>query len=88
MPGVSMIQPPGSGSGSISAEVEVCRPRPVTALTSPTARSASGTSALTSVDLPTPLCPTSTLVRPLRWPRSSSRSPPLRVTTHGTPSER
>ena len=41
-----------------------CRPRPVTAFTEPTARSASGTSALTSVDLPTPDWPTSTEVTP------------------------
>ena len=56
MPGVSMIQPSPSGQlAACSADVEVCRPRPVTALTMPTSRSASGTSALTSVDLPTPL---------------------------------
>ena len=42
----------------------MCRPRPVTSLTMPVARSAPGTRALTSVDLPTPLCPSSTLVRP------------------------
>ena len=88
MPGVSMIQPwtPSSpGSGSMIADVEVCRPRPVTALTCPIARSASGTSALTSVDFPTPLWPISTLVRPERRSVSSVRSPPFRVTTHGTP---
>ena len=52
------------GSASMIAEVEVCRPRPVTALTMPDRRGRRpGTSALTSVDLPTPLCPTSTLVR-------------------------
>ncbi len=33
---------PSSGSGSISADVEVCRPRPVTALTRPIARSVPG----------------------------------------------
>ena len=54
---------PSGQRAACSADVEVCRPRPVTALTMPTSRSASGTSALTSVDLPTPLCPTSTLVR-------------------------
>ena len=63
IPGVSTIQPP-PGRASISAVTEVCRPRPVTAFTTPTDRKASGTSALTSVDLPTPLCPSSTLVRP------------------------
>ena len=40
----------------------MCRPRPVTALTTPMARSVPGTSALTSVDLPTPLWPSSTLM--------------------------
>ncbi len=48
-----------------SAEEEVWRPRPVTALTVPMARSAAGTSALNSVDLPTPEWPTSTLTRPV-----------------------
>ena len=51
-PGVSTIQPL-----PIRYEIvddEVCRPRPVTVLTTPTARLAAGTSALTSVDLPTP----------------------------------
>ncbi len=42
----------------------MCRPRPVTTLTTPTARSASGTKALTSVDFPTPEWPTSTLRLP------------------------
>ena len=66
MPGVSMIQPPRAGQrqherrrrGVPTASgdrVDDARPR----------GSASGTSALTSVDLPTPLCPTSTLVRPV-----------------------
>ena len=73
-PGVSMIQPP-PGSGSATAEDEVCLPRPVTGLTVPTARSASGTSRLTSVDLPTPECPTSTLIRPASSPRSSASHP-------------
>ncbi len=74
MPGVSTIQPSRpscAGSASISAEVEVCRPRPVTALTCPIARSVPGTSALTSVDLPTPLWPTSTLTRPASRDRRS-----------------
>ena len=61
-PGVSMTQPPPGSSRAI-ADDEVCRPRPVTALTPPVARSAPGTSALTSVDFPTPECPTSTLTR-------------------------
>ena len=56
MPGVSTIQPPPAvRSSSITAEVDVCRPRPVWALTMPMARSLPGTSALTSVDFPTPL---------------------------------
>ena len=66
-----MIQPP-SGSGNATAEDDVCRPRPVTGLTVPVTRSASGTSALTSVDLPTPDCPMSTLMRP----SNAVRSPP------------
>jgi hypothetical protein len=36
----------------------------VTGLTVPTERAASGTSVFTSVDLPTPDCPMSTLTRP------------------------
>ena len=54
MPGVSMIQPSSSGSASATADDEVCRPRPVTSLTTPVARSARGTRALTRVVLPTP----------------------------------
>ena len=53
-----MIQPearPRSGQRD-AALVEVCRPLPI-ALTTPTRRSASGTSRLTSVDLPTPGVP-------------------------------
>ena len=46
-PGVSMTHPP-SGSSRANAEDEVCRPRPVTALTPPVARPAPGTSALTA----------------------------------------
>ena len=61
-PGVSMIQPP-PGSGSATTDEEVCRPRPVTGLTAPTARPASGISVLTRVDLPTPEWPTRTLIR-------------------------
>ena len=87
MPGVSTIQPP-PGSASIQTLVDVCRPRPVTALTMPTSRAASGTSALTSVDLPTPLCPSRTLVRSSRRSRISVRSAPRCVTTYGTPSGR
>lgn len=37
-PGVSMTQPSAPLSGSASAEVVVCLPRPVTALTRPVAR--------------------------------------------------
>ena len=54
------------GRRSATAEVEVCRPRPVTSLTTPIARWASGTSPLTRVDLPTPEWPTKTLTRPSR----------------------
>ena len=72
-PGVSMTHVPGSpGTRSATAEVDVCRPRPVTSLTTPTARSASGTRALTSVDFPTPECPTSTDIRPASAARTSS----------------
>src|SRR5690606_34524867 len=60
-PGVSMIHPP-VGTRSETVEDEVCRPRPVTAFTTPVARSVPGTSALTSVDFPTPECPTATVV--------------------------
>ena len=87
-----MIQPSmprrSVGQASISADVDVWRPRPVTALTTPTSRCAVGISAFTSVDLPTPLCPIRTLVRPRSRSRSSLRSPPRWVTTQGTPSGR
>ena len=52
IPGVSITQPPDA-SGSATDCVEVCRPRPIS-VTAPVARSASGTSRLTKVDLPTP----------------------------------
>ena len=58
-----MIQPP-PGNSRATADDEVCRPRPVTGFTIPTTRPASGTSAFTSVDLPTPDCPIMTLIRP------------------------
>ena len=61
-PGVSITQAStASGRRSAMAALEVCRPRPVTALTTPIARSAPGISALTRVDLPTPEWPTKTL---------------------------
>ena len=54
-PGVSITQPPpGRSSGSATADEEVCRPRPVTGLTVAHRPVRSGTSAFTSVDLPTP----------------------------------
>ena len=59
-------------SGSMIAEVEVCRPRPVTSLTTPVRRPADGTSRLTRVDLPTPVWPTRTVTRPVSRSRSSS----------------
>ena len=62
-PGVSISHPP-PGSASATADDDVCRPRPVTTFTAPTARSASGIRALTSVDLPTPEWPTRTLSFP------------------------
>ena len=91
-PGVSTTQPSAPGSRSAMAEDEVCRPRPVTSLTTPVARPAPGTSALTSVDLPTPECPMKTLTRPAS--RSCSGSSPCHcpvtgsreVTTWGTSS--
>ncbi len=48
-----MINPP-EGTSYMIAEEDVWRPRPVTSFTTPVARIAVGTSALTSVDLPTP----------------------------------
>src|SRR6202034_1629793 len=73
-PGPSPGFPPGlscsGGSGSASTEDDVCLPRPVTALTRPTVRSASGTSVFTIVDLPTPDWPISTLIRPASTERS------------------
>ena len=85
-PGVSITQPPASeGSGSASAEVVVWRPRPVTTLTSPVRRAYSGTRALTSVVLPTPLWPTHAVIRPDSRSRTSSSAAPssasCRVTT-------
>ena len=71
-------------SRSATEEDDVCRPRPVTAFTTPVARCASGTSALTSVDLPTPECPTATVVRPSRSARRGPRSPPRRVVRNGS----
>jgi hypothetical protein len=52
-----------SPRGSATADDEVCLPRPVTGLTVPTVRAASGTSVFTRVDLPTPDWPISTLIR-------------------------
>ncbi|MNI63415.1 hypothetical protein D3C73_1187830 [compost metagenome] len=66
-----MIQLPDGASSSFSAKAEddVCRPRPVTALTPPVARSAP-VSALTMVDLPTPEWPSMTVTLPPRCERS------------------
>ena len=69
---MSITQPSSSGSCIASAEDEVCRPRPVTSLTTPMARSVPGTRAFSSVDLPTPEWPISTLIRPESRSRSSS----------------
>jgi hypothetical protein len=78
-----------SPSGRATAEEEVCRPRPVTGFTEPTERAASGTSVFTSVDLPTPDCPMSTLIRPVStfrtWDRVRGDSG-RRVVSMGTPS--
>ena len=70
MPGVSMTVPPAGRSNS-TADDDVCRPLPIL-LTSPVARNASGTSRLTRVDLPTPDCPTNTLIRQASRSMSSS----------------
>lgn len=70
-PGVSMTQPCAPLSGSASAEVVVCLPRPVTALTWPVARWRS-TSALTRVVFPTPLWPTKAVIRPLSCSRTAA----------------
>ena len=83
-----MIQPP-PGSGSATADEDVCRPRPVTGLTMPVTRSASGTSALTNVDLPTPDWPIITLIFPSRIacsPASCSAVSGRWVTWAATPS--
>ena len=65
-----------------TALVEVCRPLPI-ALTTPTARSASGTRRLTSVDFPTPEWPTMTEILPARRSRSSVRSLSGFISTYG-----
>ena len=83
---MSITQPVLSGSRSAMADVEVCRPRPVTALTTPIARLAPGIRALTRVDLPTPEWPTKTLRWPSRKSRSSVRSASGRLTKIRTPS--
>ena len=60
-PGVSITHPVPPSPSSTRSEIvddDVCRPRPVTSFTRPIARSAPGTSAFTSVDLPTPEWPT------------------------------
>jgi hypothetical protein len=77
-----MTHPPPS-SGSAIADEEVWRPLPI-ALTRPVARSAEGTSALISVDLPTPEWPTSTEIWSCSRSRTSSSGPPRWVTTAGT----
>src|SRR5260370_7185372 len=59
-----------SPSGIATTDDDVCRPRPVTGLTVPTERSASGTSVFISVDLPTPDGPMSTLIRPVSTDRT------------------
>ena len=51
-------------SAARPSTIDVCRPRPVTTLTCPVARCASGTRAFTSVDLPTPEWPTNTVECP------------------------
>ena len=66
-PGVSITHPSVPGNRRAIADVEMCRPRPVTSLTSPMARFAPGINVLTRVDLPTPEWPTKTL----RWPASA-----------------
>ena len=84
-----MSQPP-PGSRNATADDEVWRPRPVTGLTVPTARSAAGISVFTSVDLPTPECPTRTLSSPASSPASgpgvTSPPGPRPVTTCRSPS--
>src|SRR6266852_5040885 len=65
---------PPPGSASATTEEDTCLPRPVAGFTSPTARSASGIRAFTSVDFPTPECPTRTLTRSASRSRSRSRT--------------
>ena len=86
-PGVSTTQPRPSGSGRAMAATVVWRPLP-TADTTPVARAASGTSLLTSVDLPTPECPTSAETRPSSRSASASGGWSRRVTTTGSSSSR
>ena len=91
IPGVSTIQPPAGAPAARSSSVaisrsamedeEVCRPRPVTAFTTPVARVDPGTRAFTMVDLPTPEWPTATVVRPSSTRRSALRSAPCRLVT-------
>jgi len=78
-----------SPSGRATAEEEVCLPRPVTGFTEPTERAASGTSVFTNVDLPTPDCPMSTLIRPVstfRTRDSVRGGSGRRVVSMGSPS--
>ena len=69
---VSYMRYPPVGTRSDTVDDDVWRPRPVTALTTPVARSVPGTRAFTSVDLPTPEWPTATVVWPARSGASSS----------------
>ncbi|COV85934.1 Uncharacterised protein [Mycobacterium tuberculosis] len=72
-----------SPNGSATDRVDVCRPRPIS-VTSPTARSASGTRRFTNVDLPTPECPSRTVILPASRSATASRgsSTPAAVTVN------
>ena len=80
-----------SPSGIATTDDDVCLPRPVTGLTVPTERSASGTRVFTSVDLPTPDGPMSTLIRPVSAERTRASvrgASGRRVVSIGMPSGR
>ena len=77
-PGESIRSPPGSGRWYSRVLVVVCLPMSSAVECSRVGAAASGTSALSSVDLPMPLCPNSRLVLPARrgassvWTRAGS----------------
>ena len=75
MPGVSMSAPPW-GRKNICEKVVVCMPVWCASLISAVRACASGSRALSSVLLPTPLLPLSSVVLPCRCERTSSSPAP------------